>query len=107
MLICRKCKAPINNGVCSSCGRNKNFIEASCDDEVYLTTAEFLFSRVVDDILTEGNIPFAKKTSMGSGITVYIGELNEEYKYYVKASDYEKAKELLPCNVEFEDDEFQ
>ena len=57
MLICKKCKAVVREGTCINCGRNKNFIEAFDDDEVYLTTSEFIFTRVVEDVLTENNIP--------------------------------------------------
>ena len=104
MKICSRCKAPIIDGACQICSRSKFICEANDDDEVYLTTAEFIFSRIIEDILNENTIPYAKKTLMGSGVTVYIGEFNESYKYYVKASDYQRALELIMCVFETDKD---
>lgn len=103
MKICSRCKAPEKDGVCSLCGKNKFLKDALDNDEVYLTTAEYIWSRVVEDTLNESGIPFAKKSAVGSGITVYIGELAEEYKYYVSASEYDKAVEAISVISDFDE----
>ena len=50
-LICAKCRAIPVDGVCPLCGKNKKFIEAGDNDEVYLTSCEYIWSRMVEDAL--------------------------------------------------------
>lgn len=95
-LICAKCRAIPVDGVCPLCGKNKKFIEAGDDDEVYLTSCEFIWSRMVEDALDEAGIRYRKHGTHGSGVIASIGELAELYRYYVMFPDYEAARAVIP-----------
>lgn len=96
MILCKKCCAPISDGVCPLCGNKKHFREAQETDQVYLTSCEYLWSRTVEDALKEAGIEFLRHGSLGSGVTVSVGDLAEIYRYYVAYPDYETAVAVLP-----------
>ncbi len=102
MKICSKCKFATENGVCPMCERTKFITDAKDDDLVIVTTADYITSALIEDILREADIKFMKKGALGSAITLYVGELTETYNFYVFASDYERALELMP---DFDSDE--
>ncbi len=95
-LICAKCRAIPVDGVCPLCGKNKKFIEAGDNDEVYLTSCEFIWSRMVEDALDGAGIRYRKHGTHGSGVIASIGELAELYRYYVMFPDYEAARTVIP-----------
>ena len=105
MKICSKCKFVSENGVCPMCERTKFITEAKEDDLVAVTTADYITSSLIEDILNEAGIKFLKKGVLGSAVTMYVGELTETYNFYVLASDYEKALELMP-NFDIGDEDF-
>lgn len=96
MLLCGKCRAPIHADRCPLCGKTKHLRQAVDGDEIYLTSAEYLWSRVVEDALNEADIPFTRHGDLGMGIAVSIGDLREVYRYYVMYPDYERALTVLP-----------
>jgi len=100
MTICKKCKAPIVDGVCPLCDNKKSFCEAQETDQVYLTSCEYLWSRTVEDALNEARIAFFRHGSLGSGLTVSIGDLAELFRYYVAYPDYEAALAVLPPEMD-------
>lgn len=95
-LICAKCRAIPVDGVCPLCGKNKKFIEAGDDDEVYLTSCEYIWSRMVEDALDDAGIRYRRHGTHGSGVIASIGELAELYRYYVMFPDYETARAVIP-----------
>ena len=95
-LICAKCRAIPVDGVCPLCGKNKKFIEAGDDDEVYLTSCEYIWSRMVEDALDDAGIRYRRHGTHGSGVIASIGELAELYRYYVLFPDYEAARAVIP-----------
>lgn len=95
MQICSKCKAEIKDGACPLCLKNKFITEAKENDSIYVTSAEFIFSGIIEDCLNEARIPFVKKGVLGSAISLYVGEGTELYRFYVNLSDYERACEAL------------
>ena len=96
MKICEKCRAAAPDGVCPMCGKQKHIREARDDDPVFLTESEYIWSRVLEDALTGAGIDFFRHGALGSGVTVSIGDAAERFRYYVNASDYEKALDVLP-----------
>lgn len=95
-LICVKCRAIPVDGVCPLCGRKKKFIEAGENNEVYLTSCEYIWSRMVEDALDDAGIRYRRHGTHGSGVIASIGELAELYRYYVMLPDYEAALEAIP-----------
>lgn len=95
-LICAKCRAIPIDGVCPLCGRRKKFIEAGENDEVYLTSCEFIWSRMVEDALDSAGIGYRRHGTHGSGVITSIGELAELYRYYVMLPDYAAACAVMP-----------
>ena len=73
-LICAKCRAIPVDGVCPLCGKNKKFIEAGDNDEVYLTSCEYIWSRMVEDALDGAGIRYRRHGTRGSGVIASIGE---------------------------------
>lgn len=65
-LICAKCRAIPVDGVCPLCGKNKKFIEAGDNDEVYLTSCEYIWSRMVEDALDGAGIRYRRHGTRGS-----------------------------------------
>ena len=96
MRICGKCRAAAPDGVCPLCGKQKTIREAKPDESVYLADCDYIWSRVLEDALSDAGIAFFRHGMLGSGVTVNIGVMAERFRYYVNASDYEKAKEILP-----------
>ena len=96
MLLCGKCKAAAENGRCPLCGKTRTVRESRPDDMVYLTSCQFLWSRILEDALKEAGITFFRHGSLRSGLTVSIGDLAEVFRYYVNCPDYEKALAVLP-----------
>ena len=95
MIICSKCKALIVDDKCPLCSRRSGFITTSDNDIVYLTTVDTVFSNTVSDFLEDNGILSHKKSVKGAGTTVYIGTVSEMTDFYVYASDYDTAKELI------------
>lgn len=96
MQICSKCKSVAENGICPVCQRKKFVLEAKDDDLVILTTTDYVSSFLVEDILNEAGIKFLKKGALGSAITLYIGEITENFNFYVMAKHYEEALANMP-----------
>ena len=106
MRICGKCLAEAVNDSCPVCGKNKFLKEACETDSIYVTSVSYLFSRMVEDLFTGLGIRYVRKGTLGSAVSLTIGDLNETYKYYVMYSDYQKAKECIQeINLEFTDDD--
>ena len=91
MLICKKCLCEIKDGACPVCGKKKGFREANDNDEIFLTSADFIFYQVVEDILTDSGISYVKKGTLGSAVSFYVGDGAETYNFYVMLKDYENA----------------
>lgn len=106
MLICKKCLCEINGEVCPICGKKKGFREAVEGDEIFLTTADFVFYQVVEDILDDAGISYVKKGSLGAAVTAYVGGNSESYNYYVLLKNYNRSKKLLSkLPTEFSEEE--
>ena len=105
MILCKKCTVPIVDGACPLCGNKKSFREAREGDQVYLTTCEYLWSRALEDSLREADIPFFRHNFLGSGLTASIGDLAENFRYYVNYFDYERAMAVIPPPMEDMTDE--
>jgi len=100
MQICSKCKAPLHEDGCPLCGKRKFAREAREEDEIYLTSSEYLWSRIVEDALAAEGIAFTRRGDLGMGVSFAVGDLSETYDYYVMYNDYEKAKAVLPKECE-------
>ena len=88
------------DGACPLCGNKKHVREAQESDQVYLTSSEYLWSRTIEDALNEADIGFLRHGSLGTGVTVSVGDLAEVFRYYVAYSDYEAALAVLPPEMD-------
>ena len=91
MKICDKCSAEAINGVCRLCGKRKSIRDAKENDCIYVTSSNILFSRMIEDAFDDAGIKFLRKSELGSAVSIYIGNTNETYLYYVMLSDYDRA----------------
>jgi hypothetical protein len=91
MLICKKCLCEIKEDFCPICGKKKCFREAKDSDEIFLTSADFIFYKVIEDILTDNGISYVKKGTLGSAVSFYVGDGAETFNFYVMLKDYEAA----------------
>lgn len=105
-LYCSKCKAVTVGDLCPICEKRKYITEVSENDEVYLTTADFVLANAISDILSDEGIPFLKRGILGSAVTINIGEAAESYRFYVRFADYYKAADLIPKS-EITDEELE
>ena len=94
MLYCKKCKFLSSDERCENCG-NKKLCEPKENDPIYLTTKDVMWSGVVEDILSQNDIPYLKQGWLGAGMTWMIGNGMEKNQFFVPFVAYEKSKELL------------
>ena len=94
LFYCEKCKLLGEDSVCSFCG-TKKLRELKENDAVYLTTKDFMFSSMFENILVHNKIPCLKQAKFGAAMTMTLGTRFEEFKFFVPFSAFEKAKELL------------
>ena len=92
---CKTCKAltKLNDkNRCFFCGYKK-LREPLEGDIIYLVTKEFVFARMLEEMLIESNVPHLKQSVRGAGITK--GNMGEEFRFFVPYGVYEKAKEIV------------
>ena len=94
MNYCQECMLVFEDDSCPCCGTQsvRSYQE---DDPVYLMVFEDLWTESVEEILSDNEISFLKQPNLGAALRTYLGQPFESYCYYVKHSDWQKAKELL------------
>lgn len=95
MLYCEKCKSLINSNICRLCG-TKKVREPKENDAVYLVTRNYLFSKMLEDVLAKNNIPYLiSRQGLCGTAPAKAPSGTDEYKFFVPFGAYEKSKELL------------
>ena len=94
MSYCEKCMC-LCEDKCPLCGKKKHLREVSEDDPVLVCAEDFVFSRLVADILKKNGIPCMQRTEQGGWRTVEFGYGGEYYRLYVPYRLYGRAKELV------------
>jgi len=96
MLYCTKCMHLLENGTekCQFC-KGKKFREPEANDSVWLTTQNFIFAGIIEELFADHGIPCMKIGRKGEGMSITIGYVAEIYDFYVPFSAYEAALELL------------
>jgi len=79
---------------CPNC-KKKKLLAPKENDPVYLMTKDAITAAIIEDILSQNNIPNLKQGLSGSLITAYVGYSRETCRIFVPYGAYEKSKELL------------
>lgn len=61
----------------------------------FLTEMDAVWSKALEDTLTDHGIPFAARPAMGAALAMKVGPILEHTLFYVPAARYEEAKEIL------------
>lgn len=92
-MYCPHCNFLLQGSRCPVCGSRELRLPQS-SDYCYLTEKEALWSQALTDILTENQIPFLTKNTLGAGLTAKLGPALERVRFYVPWSRYEEARLL-------------
>ena len=91
---CKKCRTLVvvnSKGKCFLC--NCKTEKPQDNSVIYLVTKEFVVAGMLEEMLKNNNIQYLKESIYGAGITK--GAMFDQFSFYVKFDDYEKAKQLL------------
>ena len=91
MLYCDRCHCPSASETCPRCGRRLH-LPILPEDLCYLTTQSGVWGGVLEEILTEENIPFFRQQE--SGLSVITGSVAESWSYYVHYANLDRAAAL-------------
>ena len=93
MLYCGNCMLLCEKVECPVCG-NRKLRAPQANDPVFLTAQDFFQSRILEDALHEAGIPCEKRGQLGKAMTLRLGEVMEEYQFFVPFGAYEKSMEI-------------
>lgn len=97
MLYCEACQQvfPAETAAddCDECGNALR--RAKPNDPVLLVTTGFFKATLIEPLLVDMKIPYAKQSENGVAFTMRAGGLNETYRFYVPYGAYHKSRALL------------
>lgn len=93
-MYCEKCNAYFEQEACPYCGGTKSRAPHK-DDPCFLTEREYIWARMLMDILKQNGIPYLEKSRLGAGVTARIGLAFESVQLYVPYSSLIDAQELV------------
>lgn len=96
MLYCQKCKHLCEDSTvkCPNC-KSKRLREPGESDTVWLTSQNFIFGGIIEELLADNGIPCMKLGEKGEGLSVTLGYVAEIFDFYVPFSAHERALSLL------------
>lgn len=103
MLYCTKCQRLTEGEKCPACNRSRALRQPRADDPVLLCTVRYVLAAMIEPLLEEEKIPYAKHTLGSSALLGGVSFL-ENYAFYVPYAAYAGALELL-TGIFAEDDE--
>jgi hypothetical protein len=62
---------------------------------MYLATKRFVNAGMLEDMLTNENIPHIKKCMRGAGLGIYAHIGRQDFTFFVPFFAYKRAKEIL------------
>ena len=94
MLYCTKCQRLTEGEKCPACNRSRALRQPRADDPVLLCTVRYVLAAMIEPLLEEEKIPYAKHTLGSSALLGGVSFL-ENYAFYVPYAAYAGALELL------------
>ncbi len=92
-MYCEKCSLIIDAGRCPVCGSRK-VREPLPKDPCFLTEQDYVFSGILEDVLTQNGILFQKKGIMGAGLAAIVGPMLERNRFYVPYEQLDDARSV-------------
>ena len=80
---------------CPGCGRSRGFRLPEPTDPVRLIAADSMQAMLIEPVLEENGIVYAKVGQMGAGLKLCAGPMMETFTFYVAFSVYEESRALL------------
>lgn len=93
-MYCEKCHTLFDGVRCPAC-RSKKVRQVQSDDLCLLTEKDPIWSGMLEDVFHQHQIPFITRRMMGAGLTMIIGSLGENVRFYVPFSHLPQARELV------------
>ena len=91
---CKRCFLSFDGERCPVC-RRKSRRNTEPDDLCFLIEKEQIWGGLLADVLTQNNIPFMQKSTMGAGLVLRAGPMFESIRFYVFYKHLEEAKEIV------------
>lgn len=91
-MYCPNCNVLSDSPRCPIC--SKSLRRPLAEDYCYLTEKETIWAAAFADILTDHQIPFVTKNTLGAGLAAKIGPALERTRFYIPYIDYNQAKLL-------------
>ena len=92
-MYCEKCHRIVEALRCPVCG--KKLREPQPDDFCFLVEKESLWAGMLQDVLTQNEIPFITKGVLGAALALKVGELSERSQFYVPYAALDKGHALV------------
>lgn len=92
-MFCPNCNIPTGSHRCTVCGSRELRLPMK-EDYCYLTEKEPLWASALGDILSEHQIPYVTRNTLGAGLAAKIGPAMERVRFFVPYGSYQKAQEL-------------
>jgi hypothetical protein len=93
-MYCETCRVVFTGDVCPVCGSSKTREAWPCD-LCFLTEKEYIWGRMLTDVLQQNEIPFLAENSMGAGMALRVGLGIERIRFYVPYHRLQEARELV------------
>ena len=107
MLYCPKCQRLTRGEECPECGKRRGMRAPAENDPVLLTAARFVQAAMLEQLLGEKEIPFAKVSQTGFSATFGgTGGALESFLFYVPFGAWESARQTAE-DFFIEDEEMQ
>lgn len=105
MFYCERCKRLTEKETCPVCKKARHIRPPKEDDAVLLCTIRHLLASMIEPLLQEEKIPYAK-TPLESSTVLFGSTLLTNYSFYTPYEVYARAQELLE-GVFSEDEEIR
>lgn len=76
----------------------------SPEEVCFLTEQSPIWAGMLADVLRQHGVPYFKESSLGAGLAIKTGSLSESIRFFVPASQFPAAKELVQELFEKETD---
>ena len=94
MQYCPRCRR-LCADICPGCGRTRGLRPPEPTDPVRLIAADFMQAMLIEPVLEQNGVAYAKAGQMGEGLKLCAGPMMETFTFYVAFSAYERSRSLL------------
>lgn len=99
MLYCEKCMLLCESGKCPVCSQKlfgaQKLREVKDNDPVLLTKQDRIAAGLLEPVLRDNNIPYLKEGNLGAGLTAELGDMMEEYRFYIPYGKLEEGRDIV------------